>query len=109
MDAARAAGRWTASSVREVLTNPKYTGHMVWNRRTRKGAGHNSLNPAEEWVWSNAPAHGALVGLETFVRAQQVAERRRRRIQGKPSERAVYYVCPPKAEYRSEGYGAHGP
>jgi len=77
------------------------------------------LNPVEEWVWSTAPLHEALVGLETFVRAQQVAERRRgsrgavganrhpqtkrvyrlrgyvfcvlcgRRIQGKPSGRTV--------------------
>ncbi|GAB2997335.1 hypothetical protein GCM10023080_074140 [Streptomyces pseudoechinosporeus] len=134
VDAARAAGRWTTSSVREVLTNPKYTGHMVWNRRARKGTGRNRLNPVEEWVWSTAPAHEALVGLETFVRAQQVAERRRRsrgaagvnrhpqtnriyrlrgyvfcvlcgrRIQGKPSGRTVYYVCAPKAEYRPEGH-----
>jgi DNA invertase Pin-like site-specific DNA recombinase len=31
----RAVGRWTAGSVREILANPKYTGHMVWNRRRR--------------------------------------------------------------------------
>ncbi|WP_425299477.1 recombinase family protein, partial [Nocardia farcinica] len=29
----RARGRWSGSSVREILINPKYTGHMVWNRR----------------------------------------------------------------------------
>ncbi|MEV1078741.1 recombinase family protein [Streptomyces sp. NPDC050211] len=78
VDVGRAAGRWTRSSVREVLTNPKYTGHMVWNRRARKGNGRNRLNPVEEWVWSTTPAHAALVDLETFVRAQEVAERRQR-------------------------------
>lgn len=78
VDAARAAGRWTTSSVRDVLTNPKYTGHMVWNRRARKAAGRNRLNPVGEWVWSTVPVHEALVDLETFVRAQQVAEGRQR-------------------------------
>ncbi|NUR03994.1 MAG: recombinase family protein [Streptomyces sp.] len=78
VDAARAAGRWTTSSVREVLTNPKHTGHMVWNRRARKAAGGNRLDPVGEWVWSTTPVHEALVDLETFVRAQQIAERRQR-------------------------------
>lgn len=134
VDTERAAGRWTGSSVREVLTNPKYTGHMVWNRRARKAAGRNRLNSVEEWVWSPTPAHAALVDLETFVRAQKVAERRQgsrrasgpnshpqtkrvyrlrgyvfcalcgRRIHGKPSRRSTYYVCAPKAEYRPEGH-----
>jgi len=48
----RAVGRWTCSNVPEILTNPKYTGHMVWNRHARKGAGHNRLNPPGQWVWS---------------------------------------------------------
>ncbi|MEV0635951.1 recombinase family protein [Streptomyces sp. NPDC050619] len=126
-----ATGR-TTSSVREVLTNPKYTGHMVWNRRARKAAGRNPLNPVGQWVWSTAPVPQALVDLETFVRAPQVAEGRRRsrpvpgpnqhpqtnriyrlhgyvvralcgrRIHGKPSGRTTYYVCAPKAEYRPD-------
>ncbi|MGE5828592.1 MAG: recombinase family protein [Micromonosporaceae bacterium] len=29
----RAIGAWTKGSVRDVLANPKYTGHMVYNRR----------------------------------------------------------------------------
>ncbi|MDT0307207.1 recombinase family protein [Streptomyces sp. DSM 44917] len=74
----RAVGRWTASNVRDMLTNPKHTGHMVWNRRARKGKGKNRANPVEEWVWSPEPTHEALVDLETFVQAQQVGERRER-------------------------------
>jgi hypothetical protein len=31
----RAIGAWTKTSVLEVLSNLKYTGHMVWNRRRR--------------------------------------------------------------------------
>jgi site-specific DNA recombinase len=74
----RAVGRWTYSNVRDMLTNPKHTGHMVWNRRARKGKGKNRINAVEEWVWSPEPTHEALVDLETFVQAQVVAEVRER-------------------------------
>ena len=78
VDPAAEVGRWTYSNVRDVLTNPKHTGHMVWNRRARKGAGHNRMNPVTEWVWSPEPVHEALVDLETFVQAQDVAIHRER-------------------------------
>lgn len=60
-----AIGFWTYSNVREVLTQPKHTGHMVWNRRARKGAGKNRLNPVSEWVWSKDPVHEVIIDLET--------------------------------------------
>lgn len=71
-----AIGHWTYSNVREVLTQPKHTGHMVWNRRARKGSGTNRLNAINEWVWTKDPVHEVLVDLETFVQAQEVAHRR---------------------------------
>ncbi|MGX1670459.1 recombinase family protein [Streptomyces sp. NPDC055400] len=46
-DPAKAVGFWTASNVRDILTNPKVTGHMVWNRRARKTRGGKN-NPIEE-------------------------------------------------------------
>lgn len=131
-----AVGYWTYSSVRDVLTNPKHTGHMVWNRRARKGGGRNRPNPVEEWVWSTEPTHEALVDLETFVQAQQVAEHRERsrsaagasrhpqaqriyrlrgfvfctrcerRFYGKPSKGLNYYVCAPKKPYRPADHPA---
>lgn len=131
-----AVGRWTYSSVRDVLTNPKHTGHMVWNRRARKGAGRNRPNPVEEWVWSPEPTHDALVSLETFVQAQQIAGQRERsrsaagvskhpqaqrsyrlrsflfcvqcsrRFYGKPSKGISYYVCAPKKPYRAPDHPA---
>ena len=77
VDPARAVGRWTGSAVREVLTNPKYTGYMVWNRRaTKTGGGRH--NPPQAWVWSARPSHEPLVTKEVFVAAQQVAEHRER-------------------------------
>ncbi|WP_226353018.1 recombinase family protein [Pseudonocardia sp. ICBG601] len=36
VDPSRAVGTWTASSVREILNQPKYTGYMVWNRRAMR-------------------------------------------------------------------------
>jgi site-specific DNA recombinase len=60
VDPARAIGAWSRSSVWEVLNNPKYTGHQVWNRRARK-KGSNRLNPPEAWIWSEQPAHPAII------------------------------------------------
>jgi site-specific DNA recombinase len=130
----RAAGRWTYSNVREILTNPKYTGHMVWNRHARKGSGRNRLNPPDQWVWSPEPVHEALVDLETFVQAQMVAGRRERtraaagvgrhpqarrvyrlrgylyhvqcgrRMYGKVRHGTSYYACVPKPGYRPPGH-----
>ncbi|WP_257232609.1 recombinase family protein [Streptomyces sp. Rer75] len=129
-----AVGRWTHSNVRDILTNPKYTGHMVWNRRARKGGGRNRPNPVEEWVWSPEPVHEALVSLEAFVQAQQVAEHRERsrstpgtnkhpraqrtyrlrsylfcplcgrRFYGKTSKGVSYYVCAPKKANRPDDH-----
>lgn len=130
---ARAVGHWTSSSVREVLTNPKYTGHMVWNKRGRK-SNKNRINPISEWVWSPQPVHEALVSLEDFLLAQQVSgalKRSRstaepnshpdtkrtywfrshlfcdhcdRRMFGKTRRVAAYYACQPKKGYAPEGH-----
>lgn len=127
-----AVGCWTYSNVREVLTQPKHTGHMVWNRRARKGAGKNRLNPVSEWVWSKDPVHEPMVDLELFVQAQQVAQRRERsrtaagrnkqakrvyrlrsylfcalcgrRMFGKPKHGRSYYVCSPKKAWLPDGH-----
>lgn len=85
----RAVGHWTASNVRDMLTNPKHTGHMVWNRRARKGKGKNRANPVDEWVWSPEPVHEPLVSLEEFVQAQEVAKRTNRSRSKKNSRQAA--------------------
>ncbi|MGC9671426.1 recombinase family protein [Planosporangium sp. 12N6] len=41
----RRRGSWSGSAVRGIVTNPKYTGYMVWNRRATKSGGR--LNPPE--------------------------------------------------------------
>ena len=69
-------GRWTGSAIREILTNPKYTGYMVYNRRATKAGGR--VNPPEEWIWSSQPVHPALVSLEQFQAARLVARAKNR-------------------------------
>ncbi|WP_164492530.1 recombinase family protein [Streptomyces sp. CNQ-509] len=128
-DPSRKIGRWTVSSVRDVLTNPKYTGHMVWNRRAMKTR-TGKVNPVEDWVWSPQPAHPPLVSLETFIRARATPQERERsrsapgtntahpqaastyalrsflfcaicdrRMFGKARRDRGFYVCAPKPQY----------
>ncbi|TDC69857.1 hypothetical protein E1200_07140 [Actinomadura sp. GC306] len=132
----RSVGRWTYSSVRDVLCNPKYTGYMVWNRKATSSAGGRS-NPPEAWVWSGQPTHPGLVTIEVFTEAQRVArdnvrsrsrsggpsrpkKPRRvfalrsymacglcgRRMFGKQDSGHTYYVCSPKRAYLPDGHPA---
>lgn len=73
-DPKRRLGLWGRSSVWEILHNPKYTGYQVWNRRSRKKGG--KVNPPDKWVWSEAPAHEALVSREMFEKAILAGTRR---------------------------------
>jgi DNA invertase Pin-like site-specific DNA recombinase len=71
----RRRGTWSGSAVRDILTNPKYTGYMVWNRRATKSGG--KVNPPEAWVWSDQPTHEPLVSRDRFEAAARVAKVRR--------------------------------
>jgi len=84
VDPATARGTWSRSSVWEVLRNPKYTGYQVWNRRARK-KGHNRTNPPEMWVWSDEPAHPAIVTREEHDAVQGRAKANERSRQGVPA------------------------
>ena len=62
---------WTAQNVRVMLANPKYTGHMVYGRhRTRNG--HRTPAPMDQWLWSPAPVHPAIVDRATWDAAQDI-------------------------------------
>jgi len=41
---------WSVGTVREVLTNAKYLGHNIYNRRSSKLKSKSKSNPIEEWV-----------------------------------------------------------
>jgi hypothetical protein len=52
---------WTPVRVHTILSNPAYLGYAVWGR-VRQG---RPCHP-ENWVWSTAPSHPALVEPEWF-------------------------------------------
>jgi hypothetical protein len=93
VDPTRSLGVWSRSSVWEVLRNPKYTGYQVWNRRARKKGG-NRMNPAETWIWSEEPAHPAIVTREQHdaVRARAATNQRSRQ-----SAHCVASTVPPSS------------
>jgi site-specific DNA recombinase len=65
----RAIGHWVKGAVRDILCNPKYTGHMVYNRRKnpRRDRGvAGKVNPRSEWVWSSKPRHEPLTTKAMF-------------------------------------------
>jgi hypothetical protein len=84
----RSGGGWTVSTVRSILTNPRYTGREVWNRQPaahdlidpgNTGLGHRRVqrwSPPENWAISTRPAHEALVGEADFVAVQDLRTRR---------------------------------
>ena len=88
---------WNKYAVRAILTNPRYTGYQVWNRQRRDevlldvhdvAAGYTSRmrwNDSAQWVWSEQPAHPALISRETFDAVQRhIASRTRPRPVRKP-------------------------
>jgi site-specific DNA recombinase len=67
---------WTVNSVYAILQNPKYTGHMVWNRYANTGTNGRRgrrLNPPEQWIWSPEPAHPAIITRALYDAAQAVS------------------------------------
>jgi site-specific DNA recombinase len=84
-DPGRQRTTWSASAVRDVLTNPKYTGYMVWNRRASR-TGNGKVNAPKDWVWSSQPTHEPLVTLDMFKAARAlVPERERSRTAAGPN------------------------
>jgi site-specific DNA recombinase len=80
----RTGTAWTLGAVTTILSNPRYTGHQVWNRqRTDKdladpadvSLGHKSVqrwNLPDGWVISRRPAHPALVSEADFIAVQDI-------------------------------------
>jgi site-specific DNA recombinase len=60
---------WTFAAVYNILANPKYTGYMVFGRRTSSG-GHRRFAPPSQWLWSPEPAHPAIVTRQVWDAAQ---------------------------------------
>ncbi|MGW4720148.1 recombinase family protein [Nocardia sp. NPDC004260] len=78
----RSGAAWSKSAVRAILGNPRYTGYEVWNKQRKQESlidvddvalGHHTRlawNPKKEWVYSDQPAHSALISKDAFEQTQ---------------------------------------
>ena len=66
---------WTRSTIRQILTNPKYVGSNVYNRRSFKLKIKRLINPPDMWVLKE-DAFPAIVADELFWKAHQIIEAR---------------------------------
>jgi site-specific DNA recombinase len=83
-NAHRAGERWSLTTVRAILANPRYTGRQVWNRQptaidlidpANTGLGHRQVQRwglPDGWVISARPAHLALVSEQGFIAVQGI-------------------------------------
>ena len=62
---------WTGDTVREILTNEKYIGHNVYNRRSFKLKKLRVKNPPDMWIRKPGAFEG-IVAPETFLAAQNI-------------------------------------
>jgi DNA invertase Pin-like site-specific DNA recombinase len=65
--------QWSKNGVQELLTNPKYVGSNVYNRRSYKLSQKAVRNPANMWIRRDG-AFEPIVPLETFLKAQEIAQ-----------------------------------
>jgi site-specific DNA recombinase len=73
---------WSKMAIRAILTNPRYTGRQVWNRQHKDenlldvndvARGHRTKlvwNPAHKWIWSEEPAHPAIIDSACWEQVQ---------------------------------------
>jgi len=69
---------WTSAAVRQILTNPKYIGANVYNRRSFKLKRKRVVNPPEMWI-SRDQAFEAIISADMFRRAQEIFAARLKR------------------------------
>ena len=69
---------WTRATVHQVLTNEKYIGNNVFNRRSFKLKQRRVVNPPEKWVRAEG-VFEAVVGHDDFLKARQIILARSRR------------------------------
>ncbi|MEV0827984.1 recombinase family protein [Nonomuraea rubra] len=81
---------WSKHTVRTILTNPRYTGHQVWNKQRKDEVlldvenvalgttTKQRWNSKDRWVWSEHPVHEAIVSVEDYQRVQEVLAARAR-------------------------------
>ncbi len=103
----REGDAWAKSAIRAILSNPRYTGHQVWNKQRRDevlldvedvALGHHTVlrwNDSKDWVWSDNLMHEALVTMDEFEQAQehlQVNRLRKSERRGKRANNGPYLL-----------------
>ena len=66
---------WTRGTVHQLLTNPKYAGTNVYNRKSFKLKKKRIVNPPVMWIRKES-AFEAVIPPEQFLRAQQIIQAR---------------------------------
>jgi DNA invertase Pin-like site-specific DNA recombinase len=66
---------WTNSTIHQVLTNPKYIGSNVYNRRSFKLKRKRVVNPPEMWI-VREKAFAPIVPIEDFLCARTIMDAR---------------------------------
>ena len=66
---------WTRGTVHQVLTNEKYVGNNVWNRRSFKLKKKYVTNSPDMWIRA-AGAFEPLIAAEDFIAVREIIERR---------------------------------
>lgn len=69
---------WNHSTVRQVLTNEKYIGNNVFNKRSFKLKQKRVVNPPEQWIRADG-AFECIVDPPLFFTAQGIIQERNRR------------------------------
>jgi DNA invertase Pin-like site-specific DNA recombinase len=62
---------WTRGVVHGLLTNSKFIGTTLYNRKSNKLGKKLVENPTAMWMWRD-DAHGAIVPLAQYTRAQEI-------------------------------------
>jgi DNA invertase Pin-like site-specific DNA recombinase len=66
---------WTRAAVHQILTNPKYIGANIFNRRSFKLKLRRVKNPMGMWIWRN-DAFPPIVSARQFHDAREIIEAR---------------------------------
>ena len=69
---------WASADIYQILTNPKYSGANVYNRRSYKLKKRRVKNPPDMWIRNEAAFEPLIIPAE-FQRAQEIMSARHRR------------------------------
>jgi hypothetical protein len=70
---------WTRATVHQILTNPKYIGANIYNRRSFKLKRKRVKNPLDMWIWRN-DAFQPIVNADQFYKSKEIIESRHRHL-----------------------------